>query len=99
MSSTFLDQVMLEDVANNCPNDLLAFHQCMAKPPSEADCLEEQKNLSMCIKSKVTTFQKINAMCSGKLQAYEACLRINGSEAKCKQDLASLRDCATKALK
>lgn len=97
--SNALDQIMMEDIARNCPQQFLAFHQCMAKPPSEADCVLEQKNLSSCIKTSVPVFQKIHGQCSEKLQAYEACLRLNASDrSKCEQDLHTLRECATGAV-
>lgn len=94
-----LDQIMMEDIARNCPQQFLAFHQCMSKPPSEADCVLEQKNLSLCIKTSVPVFQRIQGLCAGKLQAYEACLRMNASnQGACEGDLKSLRDCALGAV-
>lgn len=67
----------------------------MAKPPSEADCVAEQMALTKCVKSKVPLFQQIQNTCAGKLQAYEACLRLNNSDQKkCQADLQSLRECA-----
>lgn len=97
--SNALDQIMIEDIARNCPQQFLAFHQCMAKPPLEADCVVEQRNLSGCIKTSVPVFQKIHGQCAGKLQAYEACLRTNGSDRqKCELDLQTLRECATGAV-
>lgn len=99
MSSSTLDQIMIEDIARYCPLQFLAFHQCMGKPPSEADCAAEQLNLSRCIKNSVPVFQKIHGGCAGKLQAYELCLRMNGSsQTKCQQDLAELRECALGAV-
>lgn len=97
--SNALDQIMMEDIAKNCPQQFLAFHQCMAKPPSEADCVLEQRNLSNCIRTSVPVFQKIHGQCADKLQGYESCLRANGSDqTKCEQDLKSLRDCASGAV-
>ncbi|OBA22150.1 hypothetical protein METBIDRAFT_39125 [Metschnikowia bicuspidata var. bicuspidata NRRL YB-4993] len=99
MSSSALDQIMIEDIARYCPQQFLAFHQCMSKPPSESDCAVEQVNLSRCIKGSVPVFQKIHGVCAGKLQAYELCLRMNGSAQKmCQQDLSELRDCALGAV-
>lgn len=90
-----LDQMMVEDIARNCPEQFHAFHKCMSKPPSEADCLLEQENLSRCVKTKVPLFQKIQNTCAGKLQGYEACLRLNGGDPKkCQSDLDTLRACA-----
>lgn len=96
--SNALDQLMLEDIARHCPQQFLAFHQCMSKPPTEADCVLEQKNLSRCIKTSVPVFQKIHGICAGKLQVYEACLKTNGKAARCEQDLKALRDCALGAV-
>lgn len=98
--SSVLDQILLEDIARFCPNQFLAFHQCMAKPSAENKyCAMEQYNLSMCIRKDVPSFQKIQGVCAGKLQAYEACLKMNGSDVKkCSDDLKSLRDCAFDSL-
>lgn len=97
--SAALDQLMLDDIARNCPQEFLAFHQCMGKPPSEADCVLEQKNLTTCIKTKAPLFQKIQGVCAGKLQAYEACLKTNKSNlAPCASDLKELRECALGAV-
>lgn len=97
--SAVLDQIMIEDVARYCPQQFLAFHQCMAKPPLETDCVLEQKNLSKCMKTDVPAFQKVHNLCAGKLQAYEACLKTNGgSLAKCDADLKALRQCALAAV-
>lgn len=97
--SAVLDQAMMEDIARHCPEKFLAFHQCMSKPPSEADCVLEQHNLSRCIKTKVPVFQQIQTKCAGKLQAYEACLRSNNSDQKkCEADLKSLRECSQSAI-
>lgn len=97
--SNALDQIMMEDIAKNCPQQFLAFHQCMSKPPSEADCVVEQKNLSMCIKTNVPVFQKINGECADKLKGYEACLRANDSDrSKCELALKALRQCAVGAV-
>lgn len=94
-----LDQIMMEDIARHCPQQFLAFHQCMSKPPSEADCVVEQRNLSSCIRLLVPVFQKIHGECASKLQAYETCLRGNNSDMKqCAGELQSLRDCATGAV-
>lgn len=97
--SAVLDQIMLEDVARCCPQQFLAFHQCMSKPPLEADCVHEQRNLSRCIKTGVPAFQKVHKMCAGKLQTYEACLRSNNSNVgPCDPDLKALRECALGAV-
>lgn len=97
--SAVLDQAMFEDIAKNCPNQFLAFHKCMSKPPEEADCVQEQVDLSRCVKTKVPVFQQIQATCGGKLQAYEACLRMNQSDQKkCGHELQSLRACAEKVV-
>lgn len=90
---------MLEDIARHCPLQLMAFHRCMAKPPLEADCQEEQKNLSLCIKASVPVFHKIQSSCSDRLKLYEACIRANGDRSKCQPELQSLRDCATATVK
>lgn len=87
--SQFLDQILLDDIAKNCPQEFLNFHKCMSQP--EKQCVEEQMGLSKCIKTLVPSFQKIQGVCAGKLQAYEACLKSKG---QCQNDLQELRDCA-----
>ncbi|KAI5956204.1 hypothetical protein KGF54_000679 [Candida jiufengensis] len=92
--SGLLDQILLEDIARYCPNQFLSFHQCMAQP-DPSGCLNQQIDLTKCIKTTVPSFQKIQGECSGKLQAYEACLKINkSSTAKCTHELDQLRNCA-----
>lgn len=64
------------------------------------DCTLEQGQLASCIRTKVPSFQKIQGVCAGKLQAYEACLRTNGmSQQRCQADLDQLRSCAFGTLK
>lgn len=98
MSSGLLDQILLDDIAKCCPQQFLEFHQCMSKP--DLNCDLQQVNLARCIKTKVPSFQKIQGICAGKLQAYEACLRTNGNNTKrCQADLDELRECAFGSLK
>lgn len=95
--SGLLDQILLEDIARNCPQELMAFHRCVGARNSGCD--NEQVGLSLCIKLKVPAFHRIQAQCSGKLQAYEACLRTSGGKQdRCKHDLESLRQCATNSI-
>lgn len=95
--SSVLDQILLEDIARYCPQQFLAFHLCMS---TDKDCNHEQFQLAGCIKRSVPSFQKIHTVCAGKLQGYEACLRINNSNvSKCQQDLQELRDCAFTSIK
>ncbi|KAK6465498.1 hypothetical protein DFJ63DRAFT_23674 [Scheffersomyces coipomensis] len=99
--SGLLDQILLEDIARYCPHQFLSFHNCLSKPDPDPDfCQSQQVELSKCIKRSVPSFQKIQNECRGKLQAYEACLKINNSKTeKCSQDLSDLRDCAFGTLK
>ncbi|CUM65344.1 uncharacterized protein PRCAT00002979001 [Priceomyces carsonii] len=94
--SGLLDQILLEDIARYCPQQFLAFHQCMTKPEEDPNgCAQEQFNLASCIRRSVPTFQRIQGVCAGKLQAYEACLTMNNSKTeRCTDELQSLRDCA-----
>lgn len=70
----------------------------MSKPES-VSCEAEQAALSKCVRTSVPTFQKIQGMCAGKLQAYEACLTINKmKQESCEGELKVLRDCATSTL-
>ncbi|KAK6457912.1 uncharacterized protein RJT20DRAFT_125793 [Scheffersomyces xylosifermentans] len=94
--SGLLDQILLEDIARYCPQQFLAFHTCMSKEVPDPDsCAKEQYGLAGCIKKTVPSFNKIQTVCAGKLQAYEACLRNNNSDTKkCESDLSELRDCA-----
>jgi hypothetical protein len=96
MSSSVLDQILLEDIARYCPHQFLAFHQCMGKRQDDPNsCALEQYNLAGCIKKVVPSFQKIQGLCAGKLQAYEACLKMAGNDVKkCNHELQSLRECA-----
>ncbi|KAI3403609.1 hypothetical protein KGF56_003654, partial [Candida oxycetoniae] len=89
-------QILLEDIARYCPQQFLSFHQCMALPqPDPEHCLNQQIELTKCIKTVVPSFQKIQATCSGKLQAYEACLRMYKSDTRrCTNELEGLRSCA-----
>ncbi|KAI5949105.1 hypothetical protein KGF57_004935 [Candida theae] len=91
-----LDQILLEDIARCCPHQFLAFHQCMSLPqPDPEHCLKQQVELTQCIRTSVPSFQKIQGECSGKLQAYEACLKMNKSQtSKCTHELEDLRNCA-----
>ncbi|RLV95249.1 Mitochondrial intermembrane space cysteine motif-containing protein MIX14 [Spathaspora sp. JA1] len=91
-----LDQILLEDIARNCPHEFLAFHQCMTLPePDPEQCSQQQQQLAKCIRTAVPSFQKIQGECAGKLQVYETCLRINNSNTKaCSSELQSLRNCA-----
>ncbi|EDK45935.1 conserved hypothetical protein [Lodderomyces elongisporus NRRL YB-4239] len=98
-----LDQILLEDIARYCPQQFLAFHQCMSSPQSQTDpeaCLAQQLELTKCIKFVVPSFQKIQTQCAGKLQSYEACLKMNKSDAlKCTHELEGLRNCAFGSVK
>ncbi|EGW32106.1 uncharacterized protein SPAPADRAFT_55636 [Spathaspora passalidarum NRRL Y-27907] len=91
-----LDQILLEDIARHCPHQFLAFHQCMTLPePDPNQCAQQQQQLAKCIRTAVPSFHKIQGECAGKLQVYEACLRINNSNTKaCTSELQSLRKCA-----
>lgn len=92
--SGLLDQILMEDIARNCPQQFLAFHKCMGNPQG-SNCGQEQVDLASCIKSQVPAFQKIQGECAGMLQAYEACLKNAGGNTKrCQGDLQSLRKCA-----
>lgn len=96
-NSNALDQLLLEDIARNCPQQFLAFHQCMTKPdPDPENCAVPQFHLAGCIKKEVPAFQRIQGQCAGKLQAYEACLKGNKNDPKrCQGDLKILRQCAS----
>lgn len=97
MSSGLLDQILLEDIARYCPEQFLGFHKCMSNP--QRDCNQEQFQLAGCIKTQVPAFQKIQGICAGKLQAYEACLKTNKNAKSCQGDLDELRLCAFSSLK
>ncbi|CAN3353779.1 hypothetical protein DICA3_A09362 [Diutina catenulata] len=90
--SSVLDQILMEDIARWCPQAFLEFHQCMSK--DDTDCTTAQYNLAKCIKTQVPSFQKIQSVCAGKLQAYEACIVTNKGTERCKHELSQLRDCA-----
>ncbi|CAK7892040.1 hypothetical protein CAAN1_01S08240 [[Candida] anglica] len=94
-----LDSILLEDIAKNCPSEFLSFHECMGRKDADPQhCALQQYNLANCIKKSVPAFQRIQNICAGKLQAYEACLRMSGKKSACEQDLASLRQCASGSL-
>lgn len=92
-----LDQLLMEDIARHCPQQFLAFHQCMSKPSQDQyPCVTEQMTLVKCIRNDVPAFQKIQGECSDKLQAYDKCLRSSEMDtSKCTGELKSLRDCAS----
>lgn len=94
MSTTgVLDQILLEDILRWCPAQFLEFHKCMLKPDTNCDL--QQMALAKCIKSEVPLMQRIQLVCAGKLQAYDACLRMHNSRVdSCKHELAQLRECA-----
>ena len=92
--SGLLDQILMEDIARNCPKQFLAFHKCMGDPQG-SNCGTEQVQLAVCIKGQVPAFQKIQGECGGRLQAYEACLKnARGDTKRCEGDLKILRKCA-----
>ena len=98
MTSGVLDQILLEDIARYCPEPFLGFHKCMSDP--KKDCNQEQFILASCIKTQVPSMQKIQGVCAGKLQAYEACLKTNNAKpSKCQGDLDELRACAFSSIK
>lgn len=92
----FLDQFLLEDISRHCPHQFLSFHQCMTLPqPDPNQCFQQQVDLTKCIKTSVPSFAKIQNECFGKMQAYEACLKMNKSNTKrCSHELQNLRNCA-----
>lgn len=93
-----LDQVLMEDIARQCPQKLFAFHQCMQQPQSVASCVDEQKALTECIK-EVPAYNRIQGQCADKLQEYELCLRgSSGAVLVCQPQLKALRECSAKAL-
>lgn len=98
--SGLLDQLLMDDIARHCPQQFLAFHQCLGKKdPGPENCEPEQMALAKCIRQGVPAFQRIQGVCAGRLQAYEACLKMNGSDVKkCAGDLEVLRDCAFSSL-
>ncbi|KAL6451164.1 hypothetical protein SBY92_002502 [Candida maltosa Xu316] len=63
--------------------------------PDANKCAQQQVDLSRCIKTSVPSFAKIQTVCSGKMQAYEACLKMNkGNTKSCTHELDQLRTCA-----
>ncbi|ODQ78667.1 hypothetical protein BABINDRAFT_38966 [Babjeviella inositovora NRRL Y-12698] len=95
--AAFLDQILLEDIAKNCPQQFISFQQCMSNTGGDIrPCLDLQKNLAACIKTEVPALQRIQTDCKDKLLGYESCLKKNmGDVQQCADGLTELRECAT----
>ncbi|ODV58844.1 Mix14p ASCRUDRAFT_16845, partial [Ascoidea rubescens DSM 1968] len=75
--SGVLDQILLEDIARNCPQEFLDYHKCVSqnhKNGNASACVENQRKLTYCIKNNVPAFKKIQENCLGRLKDYEGCL-------------------------
>lgn len=97
--SSFLDQFIMEDVAKNCPKQFMEYHKCIsANHEDPSQCLYRQRDLSLCIKDKVPSIQKVMHNCSQQLSRYEACVREHMAtrtiNENCLGLLQEMRNCA-----
>ena len=73
----------------------------MENRSDRSKCAQVQQELSVCIKTGVPSFQRIQTDCVSKLKGYEDCLRKNANDRptdKCFENLQDLRKCATGAI-
>ncbi|CEP61192.1 Mix14p LALA0_S02e08790g [Lachancea lanzarotensis] len=76
--SNALDQFIMEDVARNCPQQFMEYHKCVSKNREDPTlCAYRQRDLSMCIRQKVPSVQKVMSHCGSLMAQYETCLREN----------------------
>lgn len=101
--SNVLDQIIMEDVAKNCPREFMEYHKCIAANHEDpTPCSYRQVDLSKCIKAKVPSVQKVLRNCSEKMQKYEQCVKDH-METKtinenCLGLLKEMRACAEKQM-
>ncbi|CCH62246.1 hypothetical protein TBLA_0G03090 [Henningerozyma blattae CBS 6284] len=104
MSSNVLDEIVMEEVALNCPQQFITYHKCLS---SNEDCNASRKELSNCIENKVPSIQKIMTNCQTLLNNYNNCIRKNWEKGEsdtsidqlCSKELDSLRECSSNQLK
>ncbi|OEJ90870.1 Mitochondrial intermembrane space cysteine motif-containing protein MIX14 [Hanseniaspora osmophila] len=73
-----LDQIIMEDVSFNCPQQFMAYHKCISENHEDpSKCAFRQQDLSNCIKTSVPSVMKIMKTCGPIMQKYETCLRDN----------------------
>ncbi|CAR22116.1 Mix14p [Lachancea thermotolerans CBS 6340] len=99
--SNALDQFIMEDVAKNCPQQFVEYHKCISKNKDDpGQCAFRQRDLSVCIKQKVPSVQKVMAKCGQLMQKYETCVRDNMEtrtiNENCLGLLQEMRTCAEK---
>lgn len=94
--SQILDQLLLEDIAAGCPQQLLQFQRCMQLASGDiSQCWDQQRVLAGCLKTNVPLMQRIRAECAAYLRQYEDCLRANMDKVVvCEPVLQDLRACA-----
>lgn len=97
--SRVLDQIVMEDVARNCPKPFLDYQNCMQSPEvkDKRECIKYQTALQKCVQEEVPTFQTIQTKCGAVISKYEACLRKNRTNysSECFNELKALRVCAS----
>ncbi|EDO17585.1 hypothetical protein Kpol_1061p7 [Vanderwaltozyma polyspora DSM 70294] len=99
--SGVLDEIIMEDVAANCPEQFINYHKCISQPNQEfSNCRTYQVQLSECIRTEVPSLQKIMKNCGDLMKNYETCIRANMESRtineQCTPLLNQLRDCAFK---
>lgn len=96
--SLLLDQRLVGEVAEYCPEEFLKYYQCLGQGDASA-CLELQKKLSKCARSTAPSFIRIVANCGGEMDRYETCIKENADfRSKCFSFLEEVRKCTEKAV-
>jgi len=96
--SLLLDDKLVQEVAEVCPEEFLRYYECLGKGDAQA-CLGEQKTLSSCVTSKAPSFKKIIANCQPQMKAYEDCVRSNPEfRTQCFDLLVDMRKCVADTL-
>ncbi|CAI4057925.1 Mix14p SKDI_04G2620 [Saccharomyces kudriavzevii IFO 1802] len=97
--SDILDEIIIEDVVANCPQEFLQYHKCIRdNEENPAKCQDGRLTLSKCIKEKVPSVRSIMRQCSEPMKKYERCIRDNMDSKtiaeNCLGFLQDLRNCA-----
>lgn len=85
-------------MAKYCPTQFLDYHKCLGQGDA-SKCLEQQENLSTCVKTKVPSFIKILKDCEKPMKAYEECVTNNPQmRSKCFDLLQEMRQCSANSI-
>ncbi|AJV04060.1 Mic14p [Saccharomyces cerevisiae YJM1401] len=97
--SDILDEIVIEDVVANCPQEFLQYHKCIRdNEENPGKCKDGRMTLSTCIREKVPSVKSIMSECSKPMKKYDQCIRDNmGTRTineNCLGFLQDLRKCA-----